>query len=110
MTVENSPLYNASYDYISLIQAVADRSPGAPLITFTNSAQKNFVKSFICNLVFLGSPSLTSQLAVVVSDRETFNDLKRFNTDITVVLKPFHSSNKDLKYGTTHYEDYIEYR
>ena len=93
---KNSLMSNVSYDYISLIKSVADQSPGAPLISFTNSAQKNFVKSFICNLVLLDNPSLPAQLVVVASDRETFLDLKSFNTDITVVLKPFQASKTDL--------------
>ena len=110
--MENSLLTNTRNfsDYISQIRSVADQSSGAPLVTFTNSAQKNFVKSFICNLVSLDGSALASQLVVVVSDRDTFMDLKSFNKDITVVLKPLNSSNQDLQYGTSSYEDYIEYR
>ena len=109
---ENSPLINRRNvsDYLSQIRAVADQSSGAPLVTFTNSAQKNFVKSFICNLLSLDGSVLASQLVVVVSDRDTFMDLKSFNKDIMVVLKTFNASNQDLEFGTSTYEDYIEYR
>lgn len=97
-------------DYLSQIRSVAAQSFGSPLVTFTNNAQKHFVKSFICNLRSLEDSALTSQLVVVVADTETYSDLRQFNQDITVVLKPFNSSNTNLTYGTDSYEDYIEYR
>jgi len=96
-------------NFMDQVRSIARTAVVAPLITFTNVAQKGFVKSFVCNLLTIGGSTLASQFVVIVSDNETLDDLRTFNADITVLLKPF-DSDKNLTYGTEDYEDYIEYR
>ena len=109
-TLEEDVFAAENGDYLIHIKNLERKFSGPPMVTFTNNAQKDFVKSFICNLLSINESALVPRLVVIVSERETFNDLKHFNSDVSVLLKPFQAHSKDLKYGTDSYEDYIEYR
>ena len=97
-------------EYMTHIESLKSKYSRPPMVTFTNKAHKNFVKSFICNLMSLAGSFLTSRLVVIVSDPETFKDIKNFNSDASLILKPFGSHSQNLDYGTTSYAEYIEYR
>ena len=108
--MEEDVLTAETGDYLIHIKNLERKFSGPPMVTFTNNAQKDFVKSFICNLLSINESAIVPRLVVIVSESETFDDLKHFNSDVSVLLKPFQAHSKDLKYGTDSYEDYIEYR
>ena len=56
------------YQQLSIMQDI-------PLVTFTNHAQTDFVKHFVCNLASLG---LSDQLIVIASDQRALSLLEHF--------------------------------
>jgi len=84
--------------------------PRPLLITFTNGAQADFVKSFLCNLRQLGGSDFESRLVTVVTDRSTLKSLSNFSESATLVLHPYQGGEGHLNFGTGPYMDFIEFR
>jgi len=84
--------------------------PRPLLITFTNGAQADFVKSFLCNLRQLGGRDFESRLVTVVTDRSTLKSLSSFSESATLVLRPYQGGEGHLNFGTGRYMDFIEFR
>jgi len=108
LNIGNSAL-NKSFSHT--LKTIHDNGGGLPLVvTFTNGGDMDLAKAFICNVIRLKDPILLSLLVVIVTKKSILDELTEFNTNVTVILKPFNGSKDSLEYGTTLYQDFIEYR
>ena len=67
--------YNQTNIYVSTIQNIAKDIKKTMIVTFTNHAQINIVKHFLCNL---GKHKLENQIVVITTDKESFSTLLKF--------------------------------